>query len=339
MIKIFASLFCIFIASSCGSKTEQKSGGEKSGDTKLNKSDSVQSYAQNKVPADLPKFKMTFEKEGGVYLVNSDLSDEKYLYKGYDNLISPDGKKVVHTQSNQDGSRNIALYDVESKSVKTLKSPTGKQSFDASFSPDSKKIAFCNFSGKKWNIAVVNIDDTGFFILSDKYKTDLFCPTFSPDGNSILCQDMQNFIELDLKGNILQTIPLKSITGDKQIYFSSANKGYFVNGKKEILFDADTQDFFETAREPISNIYLYSIASKSLKNITDKNISSYDPFPTSDGKYILFSAYTKDDLSKSLNPQDMEPVITSWIYIMKTDGSEKAKLLRGAYEPSASSVQ
>ncbi|MBS1492091.1 MAG: PD40 domain-containing protein [Bacteroidetes bacterium] len=326
----------------CSQQSKTQSAGNQTGETKSKKSDSTQTHTNEpgKINVtDLPKFKMTFEREGGVNIINSDLSKERFLYNGHDNLISPDGSKVVHTQSNTDGSRNIAIYDVESKTTKVLSSITGKQNFDAAFSPDGKTIVFCNFSGKKWNIALVNIDDTGFKILTESYKTDLFCPTFAPDGNSILCQDMQSFIEIDLKGKVLKTVSLKDIVGDKKIYFSSANRGYFINNKKRILFDADTGENFETSREPISNIYTYDLETKTLVNLSDNNISTYDPFPLSNGKQLLFSAYTKDDLSKSPDPRDTDPVITSWIYIMNLDGTGKTKLVQNAFEPSASKLE
>lgn len=340
MKKFYSILILFFLFAGCGNNNQSQGTVQKTGESKT-KSDSVTSQTDDiKIKiADLPKFKIAFAREGGVNIVNSDLTQEKFLYKGYDNLLAPDGSKVVFTQSNQDGTRNIAVFDVTSGTTKVLTSITGKQSFDASFSPDGKTLVFCNFSGKKWNIALVNLDDTGFKILSDGYKTDLFCPTFAPDGNSILCQDMQNFIEIDLKGNILKTIPMKDVIGDRKIYFSSANKPYFVNNKSAILFDADTEEFFETSREPISNIFVYDIQSKSLKNLSDKNISTYDPFPLSDGKHILFSAYTKADLSPSPDLQDREPVISSWIYIMNSDGSGKTKMLQNAFEPTATKIE
>lgn len=332
-------IILFFLFTGCGQKNETHVAGEKSGD--IVKKDTVQtkSVDTSKIKlADLPKFKMTFQRENAVNFINSDLTGEKFLYEGHDNLISPDGLKTVYTKSNSDGTRNIVLMDIQSKATKVLSSITGRQSFDASFSPDGKMLVFCNFSGKKWNIALINTDDTGFKILSDSYKTDLFCPTFAPDGNSILCQDMQEFVEFDLKGTILKTIPMKDVIGDSKIYFSSANKPYYINNKSAILFDADTEEFFETSREPISNIFVYDIQSKSLKNLSDKNISTYDPYPLSDGKYILFSAYTKSDLSPSPDPQDREPVISSWIYIMNTDGTGKTKMIQNAFEPSASKI-
>lgn len=342
MNKVFYFVFSLFILIGCGQKNEIKGTGEKSGDMKSVKSDSGQTKAGDTskiILSALPEFKITFEREGGIYIVNSDLTNEKLLFSGHDNVVSMDGSKVLSTKSNADGTRNIAVYDIAGKTTKSLTSVTGKQSFDASFSPDGKSLVFCNFSGKKWNIAVVNSDDTGFKILSDGYKTDLFSPTFAPDGNSILCHDLNNFIEIDLKGNIMKTILLKEVFGDAKIYFSSANKAYYINNKSDILFDADTDVFFETSREPISNVFIYNVQNKVLKNLSDKNISTYDPFPLSDGKYILFSAYTKADLSKSPDPQDREPVITSWIYVMKTDGTGKTKMVQNAFEPSASKVE
>jgi WD40 repeat protein len=341
MKKILYSIIISGALIGCGQKNDVKSSGNPTGDTKTKKQDSVsaQNFDTTKIDvSSLPKFKMTFEREGGVDIINSDLSSERFLFNGHDNLISPDGSKVVTTVTNQDGSRNIAIYEIASKTQKILKSPTGRQSFDASFSPDGKTLVFCNFSGAKWNIALVNVDDTGFKILSVSYKTDLFCPTFSADGASILCQDMMNFIEFDLKGNIVKTTPVKEIIGDRKMYMSSANKGYLINNKTEILFDADTEDFFETAREPISNIYIYNLQTKKLRNLSDKNISAYDPFPLSDGKHILFSAFTKEDLSKSSDPKDMEPVITSWVYLMNIDGGGKTRLVKNAFEPSASKL-
>jgi TolB protein len=331
----------ILALAGCDPKNETQSAGNHSGDVKSVKKDSagVQTGDTSKIKfADLPEFKISFEREGGVNLINSDLTGEKFLYDGFDNLISPDGSKIVFTKNNQEGARSIALFDIQSKTSKILSSITGMQSFDAGFSPDGRTLVFCNFSGTKWNIALVNIDDTGFKILSESYKNDLFCPTFAPDGNSILCQDMQEFIEIDLKGNIIKKIPLKEIIGDRKLYFSSGNRGYYINNKTSILFDADTDVFFETSREPISNIFLYNLENKSLQNLSDNNISSYDPYPLSDGRHVLFSAYTKADLSKSPDPRDMEPVITSWIYIMNIDGSGKIKMVQNAFEPSASKI-
>jgi len=335
MNKYILFIFALFfILTGCGKKNEVQGTGDKSVTNTQKKSDSTAVNAQN-----LPKFKIAFQREDGVNLINSDLTGEKYLYKGYDNVISPDGSQIAYTQSNQDGTRNIVLFNYEINLPVVLNSIEGENSFDASYSPDGKMLVFCNFSGKKWNIARVNTDDSGFKILTASYERDLFCPTFAPDGKSILCHDMQNFIEMDLNGKILRTYPMNAVFGDKPIYISSANKAYFINNKKEILFDADTEVFFETSREPISNIFVYNIESKTLKNITDEKISSYDPYPVSDGTHILFSAYTKEDLSKSSDPRDNEPVILSWVYVMNMDGTGKSKLIKNALEPSASKVE
>jgi len=335
------TVITVLLICGCGQKNQSQDIKQNSGDSKSVKSDSSlagTNETDNIKISGLPKFKIAFEREESVHIVNSDLTGEKLLFKSFDNLISPDGSKIVSSKNNQDGSRSIAVYDIQSNATKILSSIKGKQNFDASFSPDGKSLVFCNFSGVKWNLAIINLDDTGFKVITEDYKSDLFCPTFSPDGNSILCQDMQNFLEIDLKGKIITSIPLKDIIGDKKIYLSSGNKGYWINNKSAILFDADTEDFFETMREPISGVFVYDIKTKSLKSLSTKNISMYHPYPVNDGKYILFSAYTKEDLVKSPDPQDNEPVITSWIYIMNLDGTGKTKMIKNAFEPSASQI-
>jgi len=332
--KIFFVILAAIVLTGCGNNSELKGSGDKKQTSQYSSKDTSKSNA----PSKIGKFKMTFARDNGVNFINSDLTGEKYLYSGNDNMISPDGSEVVYTQSGQDGSRVIAIYNIGSGTSKVLNSIDGKNSFDACFSPDGKMLVFCNFSGKKWNIGTVNTDDTGFKILSSSYGTDLFCPTFAPDGKSIICNGMNEFVEFDLDGKILQKISVQEQFNAKNIYLSSANRVFFINNKKELLFDADTEVFFETAREPISNIFVYNIESKSIRNISGDKISCYDPFVLSDGKNILFSAFTKEDLSKSTDPRDMEPVILSWVYTMGIDGKGKTKLIRNAYEPSASNV-
>lgn len=66
----------------CSQNNQSQGTGSKSGDMKV-KSDSTQLNDKDSSTlnlSDLPKFKLTFEREGGINIINSDLSAVRVFY-------------------------------------------------------------------------------------------------------------------------------------------------------------------------------------------------------------------------------------------------------------------
>ncbi len=126
------------------------------------------------------------------YLWTHDLNNDaltQYV-EGFAPSFTPDGKKIVATRRNREnGHREIWLIDLEKGQEFLILSSQDQSFFEASVSPDGKKLAVvAGSSGKiiqtNADIFFVNIDGTGLTQITFHPGQDI-CPRWSPDGLSL----------------------------------------------------------------------------------------------------------------------------------------------------------
>ena len=162
--------------------------------------------------------KLAFERGNSVWVANVDGTAAKKIAAGDLPNISPDGSRLAFN-TNEDSKtrpgpeRHIAVADLATGKVTVFKDIPSDNCFGPVWSPDGSKIAFSIMAEKEWHLGLVNADGSGFrFVKNAELKADAFgAPTWSVDGKSIFCHDLDNLYQIDLDGNVLKKWKLSEI--------------------------------------------------------------------------------------------------------------------------------
>ncbi|MBN2790558.1 MAG: hypothetical protein JXR69_10250 [Candidatus Delongbacteria bacterium] len=149
---------------------------------------------------------VSFSENGDIaYTVSNDLIVEytngvkfEYDLETYSNItpISPDGNKVSYHDKNQ----NIYILDLTTHNSKPITHNNGF--FDQKWSPDSKKLAFRDISGKLLVYDLFSENTTEYDIVNNynwKSNTTIHCVKFIHDEESLLSSDVY---ELNTENNL-----------------------------------------------------------------------------------------------------------------------------------------
>jgi Tol biopolymer transport system component len=153
-----------------------------------------------------PTEKIVFVRDGNIYLINPDGTNEVRLTEGDQPRRSPDGKEIIYREStntgdyflcliNKDGTGKTILYSQKSKSSSGSE---GCWVFGHTWSPDGKKILF--IAGPTWiegSLYIMNSDGSNLTKLVSYYKNSsvescILSAGFSPNGEKI-AYIIQNF--------------------------------------------------------------------------------------------------------------------------------------------------
>jgi hypothetical protein len=115
--------------------------------------------------------------------------------------FSPDGKSIVCV-TNHDGTHRLMVMDREGfERTELFSGPMGTQFYNPHFSPDGKRVLFGVFDGVTRDIAVVDVDGSGFRYLL-KTSSDERDARWTRDGKGIVFSSERsgifNVYELDL---------------------------------------------------------------------------------------------------------------------------------------------
>lgn len=164
---------------------------------------------------------IAFERDG-VWIANVYGSNQRMLAEGTHPEISPDGSKVAFTKYGDSLIiRYIAVIDVATREERILSSIAGSNSVGSSWSPDGQKLLFMTLPGHPpdWQIGFVNVDDTGYRLLTPKGVTisniGLFSPCWGRDGTSVICQDFDSLWEFNLDGTLISQVAMEKIIGSE----------------------------------------------------------------------------------------------------------------------------
>jgi Tol biopolymer transport system component len=129
-------------------------------------------------------------EEAGVWIMNSDGSDRRWITGGWAPAWSPDGEKIAYI--GEDGA--IWTYDVADESIDAV-TPEGYSEIwaGAAWSPDSKQLAFIGRHDGQRKLAVIDADGDSdsvrvLFTENESIGFPRAKPAWSPTGNQILFQ-------------------------------------------------------------------------------------------------------------------------------------------------------
>lgn len=141
--------------------------------------------------------------DGGKFQVGNNIDILNQLPITGDHLIiSPNGKYVAYTANTPDSISQIHIYNIATKHDETIDFD-GKNTHTQSFSPDGNYLAISYMIDAKTCIAALyNITTKKFTQVPRPSNGHLLRPTFSPDGEYLVCHDMCNAYIYTFKNGI-----------------------------------------------------------------------------------------------------------------------------------------
>lgn len=146
-----------------------------------------------------------------LFIYDIESKEEKRLTRSAraaDADLSPDGK-LIACVTNHDGTHRLVVMDNEGLNRRELFSgPMGTQIYNPRFSKDGSRVLFGIFEGVTRDIAIINVDGTGFdYVL--KTGNDERDAAWTPDGAGIVFSSDRtgifNVYEMDLAtGDVIQ---------------------------------------------------------------------------------------------------------------------------------------
>lgn len=138
---------------------------------------------------------------------------------GTELALSHDGKKLLYTREDSKTAmeRTIVLYDWDSGRSRDLVAGLVREAF---WSPDDSRIAFLKNAEQKWQIWTCTANEPERAAVL--YSGDLSALQGWVSADTVLATDLQNAYWIGVPGGqVQQTVPLRSIYGDKFPVMSS----------------------------------------------------------------------------------------------------------------------
>ena len=232
---------------------------------------------------------------------------KQYLYLN----ISQDNKWIAAASKGEQESIYIMRSD-GSGIVKLTKD--GYKNRGPAWSPDGRNLAFYSDRSGKYEIWEIGIDGSNLRQLSIS-EGQVLNPNWFPDGSKIL-------FGLELNAGILEIKPVPSDkidylsmvkdTGQEFTENSLSPDGKYIVGNNQKILSGD-----------LAGMYIYSIADKSYKKISD---SGWDPLWLNDSKRILYTEKrrfyimdTRGGKSKFIYNVNQDFITTSRMYALSPD--------------------
>ena len=227
--------------------------------------------------------------------------------------ISPDGNKLAYTVNDTAGHRTIWVADMENKSQLQLK-VNNDNYYQAVWSASGNEIAFNIFNDKKlWKVGVIKADNSGFVILDNASKINVYSPTWKSD-KELLAQDLLNLYTFDISGKLIDTKSIASLIGS-DFSIASSNRFFYTKDGAKLIFNAGNKDVVDGLTGPSEGVYVLDLSSKKVERISPKGLNVPYVFVTADDR-IFFSGAEK-------------PFTNSKIYVSDLSGNIKTIVDKG----------
>ncbi len=137
---------------------------------------------------------------------------------GTELALSHDGKRLLYTRADTKTGpeRTIVLYDADSGRSKDLATGLVRQAF---WSPDDTRIAFLKNVEQKWQVWTFAVNEPEKAAVL--YSGDVAALHGWISADTILANDLEYAYWIDADGQVKQTVPLKSIYGERFQIMSS----------------------------------------------------------------------------------------------------------------------
>lgn len=273
-----------------------------------------------------PIAKVCFSRGEYIFVKDMKTGVEKRLVKGSYPGLSPNGRMVAFSVDNLMGqsepmSREIKLLDLDTGKVSGFPSLGKFLCYGALWSPDGSKLAFSIFQNSNWEIAVMDANNFEWNVITKKLRKSVGVSlnSWTHDGRSILCQDLDQIYQIGLNGEVLKTIPTSEVVDDIS-YISSGTVFQLSADGRYLLFDTDTLP--DDRRLPM--LWIYDLQLQKRTKINTGRLGAFGPQWLGGDDEILFTG--KSYASRSSRPNT---------YRARRDGTGLSLIVANAEQPTA----
>jgi serine/threonine protein kinase len=257
-----------------------------------------------------------------IYKLNFDPSTEKII--GSPVPVTEGTKQFLYLNISPDNNWIAAASKGEQESIYIMRSDgsgivkltnDGYKNRGPAWSPDGKSLAFYSDRSGKYEIWEIGIDGSNLRQLS-KTEGLIFNPIWFPDGRKILFGSQEFNMGIFEIGSVpTDKIEYLPIAKEKVLELSENSlspDGKYIVGNNQKILSSD-----------LAGMYIYSIADKSYKKISDSGI---DPLWLNDSKRILYTEKgrfyimdTRSGKSKFIYNVNQDFIATSRMYALSPD--------------------
>jgi len=280
---------------------------------------------------------IAFQRDDGIWISDITGRGQRFLCRGYDPEISPDGRHVAFTHYEDAGptaapDRSIAICDIASRDIEVMRSMPGSTHFGPAWSPRGDWIAVSSYVNGVWGVGIVRRDGTSYRLLTGGLQRDTYSPTWNHRGDRILCHGDGFLYTLDEKGGVRDRVPCRDIAGDYGM--TSATSFRLSRDGRCLLFDADVpNETMAGLNEPPGALFVHDLSSGKTERITPRGICGFYPTWYPGGK-VLFSGFGEGDMPKGEGPAR----ITVHLYTIDVSGGNLQVFIEDARDASLSSL-
>lgn len=245
---------------------------------------------------------LVFGNREWIYYLAPNSSTPQRLAKGNFPALSPDRRLVAYCAPfnnalSAPASGALMLFDLTNDKAVTL-FRSAAWCAQPRWAPDGERISFTlALSSGKRELHIIARDggkNHRLFTGGEQGADDIFNPSWAPDGRSIYFQDMNNLVQVNTSGQVVEKTPLGAIVGEKDTVTSA---DWFLPSPHDPNVVAYTRSvpgtrlFERTFGEPNTALFTYDMRTKIRKRLTPVDLLAMDPVWSRDGRFIYFAGY------------------------------------------------
>ena len=271
--------------------------------------------------------RMAFERDETVNIANLGATLVRKLGDGVFPAISPDAKWVAFSRLENTPTtyrRRLGLIEATSGKIEIFKNIPGDNSYQASWSPDGKWIAFVLRNGGQLRLARIKPDGTDFRFIGNvgQQAGPFYSPCWGLDGSSIYCQDTANLYRMGLDGSILKQWEIDKFAPNGAMS-ADARIDVAPDGNHLLLsIDMDEAYTRKDWNGPVPALWSFDPKTGRAVRVSSKKLFAWEGCWLSNDE-ILFVSQPAGERTAAL-------------YWMRTNGKHLKRLLDRARRPSIS---